>query len=208
MSTEPSTAPPEPVLILASGSETRAAMLRAAGLVIAIHPARIDEEGLTAALLAEDCTPRDLADALADTKARKVSDRFPEKLVLGCDQVLEFDGRPLAGPATPAEAEAQLAQLSGKAHQLHSAAVVWRGGQPLWRHIGSVRIGMHNLSASYIRDYVQRNWPVIRQSPGGYRIEEEGVRLMASVEGDHFTVLGLPLMSLLDWLSLRGEIAR
>ncbi len=193
-------------LLLASASETRAAMLRAAGLAPQVLPARIDEEAIRAALEAEGASPRDLADALAEMKARKLSDKHPEALVLGADQVLELKGEVFAKPETPDAARAQLRALSGKTHRLLSAAVIYRASKPEWRHVGEARLTMHDLSDAFIDAYVTRNWDSIRHSVGCYQIEKEGVCLMSRVEGDHFTILGLPLIPLLSWLRLRGEM--
>ena len=193
-------------LLLASASETRAAMLRAAGLSPQVLPARIDEEAIRAALQAEGAGPRDLADALAEMKARKLSDKHPDALVLGADQVLELKGEVFAKPETPDAARAQLRALSGKTHRLLSAAVVYRAGKPEWRHVGEARLTMHDLTGGEIDSYVTRNWDSIRHSVGCYQIEKEGVCLMSRIEGDHFTILGLPLIPLLSWLRLRGEM--
>lgn len=193
-------------LLLASASETRAAMLRAAGLSPQVLPARIDEEAIRAALQAEGAGPRDLADALAEMKARKLSDKHPGALVLGADQVLELKGEVFAKPETPDAARAQLRALSGKTHRLLSAAVVYRAGKPEWRHVGEARLTMHDLTGGEIDSYVTRNWESIRHSVGCYQIEKEGVCLMSRIEGDHFTILGLPLIPLLSWLRLRGEM--
>lgn len=197
---------PEP-LVLASGSEIRAQMLRRAGLEIEVRPARVDEDALTQSLKAEGALPRDIADALAETKARRIADKLSDRWVLGCDQVLDLDGRMLSKPADEAEAGRQLSLLSGKTHSLHSAAVLFDGPTPIWRHVGRARLTMHSLTEAFIAEYVARNWESIRSSVGGYKVEEEGVRLFSRIEGDHFTILGLPLIELLSFLVLRGKLA-
>lgn len=193
-------------LILASGSATRAMLLRNAGLTPEVLPARLDEEALRAGLAVEDPPPRDVADTLAEHKARKVSARRPEALVLGCDQVLDLDGRILARPRTPEEAGDQLRALRGRSHKLLSAAVLCRSGAPVWRHIGEARLTMRNFSDSYLEGYLRRGWPGLGETVGAYRLEGEGVRLFARVEGSFFTVLGLPLPEVLDQLLRMGEI--
>lgn len=194
-------------LVLASASEVRATLLRNAGLEPKVRPARIDEEAVRQALASEGAGPRDVADALAEFKARKVSERDADALVLGADQVLDLDGTVLAKPADRAEARAQLRALSGRTHRLFSAAVVCQGGEPLWRHVGTARLTMRTLSDTWLDDYLDRNWHSIRHSVGAYKLEEEGVRLFSRIEGDHFTILGLPLIELLTWLTVRGDIA-
>jgi len=197
---------PHPTLVLASGSPTRAAMLTAAGVSHRVEVPRVDEAGIRDALAAEGAAPRDVADALAEAKARRVAQRHPRGLVLGSDQVLDLDGQVLAKPETPAEAVAQLLRLSGQTHRLLSAAVLYGDGAPVWRHVSVARLTVRALSPEFIQDYVARNWEEIRLSVGCYRIEGEGVRLMARIDGDHFTILGLPLVELLNYLVIRGEL--
>ena len=196
-----------PRLILASGSQIRADLLRNAGLSPEIHPARIDEDALRDALTADGASPRDLADALAEMKALKISEKHPDALVLGCDQILECQRKVFAKPDNIDDARNQLMALRGKTHRLLSAAVVCEAGRPLWRHVGEVRLTMRDLSDHYLNDYVTRNWDSIRDTVGCYKLEEEGVRLFSRIEGDYFTVLGLPLIELLTWLGIRGDIA-
>lgn len=193
-------------IVLASGSEIRAHLLRQAGITFEVDVPRLDEDAIKTALLAEQAPPRDIADALAEAKARKISGKHPGQLVLGCDQVLDFEGQLLSKPASKDVALAQLKQMCGKRHMLLSAAVIYRDGQPIWRHVGQVRLLMRNCSDSYLDAYVERNWDSIRHAVGAYKLEEEGVRLFTSIDGSYFNVLGLPLMELINYLGLQGVI--
>lgn len=195
-----------PPFILASSSSTRLDMLRAAGVDVTSQPARIDEAALRAGLEAEDATPQDIADFLAEMKARKIAERQPDALVLGCDQVLEFKGKAWGKPETPADAKRQFLQLRGQKHQLLSAVVLYHEAKPIWRHVGKARLTMHSFSDAWLDGYIHRNWDSIRHSAGAYLLEQEGIRLFSEVEGDYFTILGLPLLPLLGYLRVRGFI--
>ncbi len=193
-------------LILASGSDIRAKLLRNAGLTFEQMIPRIDEQSIKEALRADEALPRDIADALAEAKARKVADKHPDAMVIGCDQVLSFGGSLLSKPQDRKEAREQLTALRKQRHALLSAAVVYHEAKPIWRHIGQVRLRMRDVSDAYIESYVDRNWDQIQHCVGAYQLEAEGVRLFHSIEGDYFHVLGMPLLELLAFLTLRGVI--
>ncbi|MCB5199209.1 Maf family protein [Loktanella sp. TSTF-M6] len=193
-------------LILASGSTIRATLLRNAGVSFAVEKPRVDEDAMRLSLQHTGAPPRDIADALAEMKAAKVSSRHPDALVVGCDQVLAFGQDVLAKPETPEQALEQLKSMRGQRHQLLSAAVIYHDNAPQWRHVGVVRMHMRDASDAYLADYVQRNWDDIRHCVGAYQLEAEGVRLFHRIEGNYFDVLGLPLLDLLSYLTLRGTL--
>ena len=195
-------------VVLASGSSTRTQLLKNAGVPFRIEIPRIDENTVKLSLLADQAKPRDIADALAEMKARKVSSKAPGALVIGCDQVLDFGGALLSKPRSRDQALTQLQAMRGKTHMLLSAAVICQDGRPVWRHVGQVRLRMNDASDSYLTGYVARNWDSIRHSVGAYRLEEEGVRLFSAIDGDYFNVLGMPLLELLNFLATRGVIER
>ncbi|MCG7493937.1 nucleoside triphosphate pyrophosphatase [Thalassobius sp. Cn5-15] len=193
-------------LILASGSAIRAQMLQNAGVQVRIIKPRVDEDMVKDSLLVEGAPPRDIADTLAEMKALKISEKEPDALVIGCDQVLDLGGRMLSKPETREEARAQLIEMRGERHMLLSAAVICEAGKPIWRHIGQVRLRMRDFSDDFLEGYLDRNWPDVSHSVGGYQLEAEGVRLFSRIDGDYFTVLGLPLMEMLNYLTLRGDL--
>ena len=193
-------------IILASGSAIRAELLRKADVAFTVQIARIDEDAVRASMQADNASPRDIADTLAELKAQKVASKHPDTLVIGCDQILALDQDILTKPDTKAQALDQLRTLRGRKHQLLSAAVIYGDGKPLWRHVGTVRLHMRDASDDYLAAYVDRNWDSIRHAVGAYKLEEEGVRLFTRIEGDYFNVLGLPLLELLSYLTLRGTL--
>lgn len=195
-----------PDLILASASSARASLLESSGISVRCLPARIDEEAIRASLEAEGASPRDLADALAEMKAQKVSLKNPEAVVIGCDQVLDFKGQVFGKPADLAAARSQLLALRGQTHKLLSAVVVYDQGKPVWRFVGEVRLTMREFSEAYLASYLERQGEQLLETVGGYKLEAEGVRLFSKIEGDYFTVLGLPLVALLSYLGQRGWI--
>jgi septum formation protein len=192
-------------LVLASSSPARAAMLRAAGVDFEIVPARVDEDAVKAALDADGAAPRDMADALAEMKARRVSARLPGVLVLGADQVLDCDGRRFDKPADADAARAQLQALRGRTHRLHSAAVAALDGAAIWRHVGRATLTMRPFSDAFLDGYLAAEAKHLTRSV--YRLEGPGAQLFSRVEGDFFTVLGLPLLEVLGFLRARGALS-
>lgn len=195
------------MIILASQSAARRAMLDAAGVSYSAIPANSDEDGVTDALAAESAPPEKIADALAELKAVKLSRAHPGALVLGADSVaVTSDGVLLAKPETRARAEAQLRQLSGTTHRLISAAVMAENGIAVWRAGGTARLTMRSLSDAFIGDYLDAEGADVLGCVGCYRIEGLGAQLFTRVDGDHFVVRGLPLLAVLDYLRVRGEL--
>ncbi|MDB4052989.1 Maf family protein [Octadecabacter sp.] len=193
-------------IILASTSQIRSKLLDGAGVSHDVVASRIDEDSVKKALEAEGAPPRDIADTLAEMKARKIAEKGQGGLVIGCDQVLSLKGKVLSKPTTIEDARGQLNALRGETHQLLSAAVIYEDLKPVWRHVGVARLSMRDFSDDYCDDYLARNWDSIRWSVGGYKIEEEGIRLFRMVQGDTFTIQGLPLLELLSYLTLRGTL--
>ncbi|MCV2876009.1 Maf family protein [Rhodobacteraceae bacterium XHP0102] len=195
-------------IILASQSQTRQTLLRNASVSFEAVNARIDEEALKQSLRAANLAPRDMVDQLAEAKAAKIARKFPEAVVLGCDQILEFEGHISSKPQNRDQARDQLIRLRGGSHKLLSAVVIYDECEPIWRHVGVVRLHMATFTDTYLDDYLSRNWPAIQSSVGGYMLESEGIRLFSRIEGSYFDVLGFPLIEVLNYLSLRGFIDR
>lgn len=190
-------------LLLASRSAARRRMLEQAGVPFDAVSAGLDEEAAKAGLAAAGFEPRDLAEMLAEMKAKSVA--AAGALVLGADQVLELDdGAMLTKPGSRDEALAQLRRLSGATHQLHAAAVIVEGGTRIWGATESVTMHVRPLGDAFLAAYLDAEYEAIRGSVGGYRFEGRGAQLFESVEGSHFAILGLPLLPLLAYLRERG----
>jgi septum formation protein len=193
-------------LVLASSSLARSQVLNNAGVVHEILSPQIDEDSVKVAMLADGYSHRDIADKIADMKARKVSLQRAESYVLGCDQVLSFAGSLYSKPETKFNLETQLREMSGKTHQLISAAVIYKDMQPIWRHVGVATLSMDSLSDSVIEKYVEKNWDTVKFCVGGYEIERSGVQLFNEIQGDYFCILGLPLLEIMNFLKVRGVL--
>jgi septum formation protein len=195
----------EAPLVLASRSQSRANLLTAAGIPIEVLPADIDERGIEARTPGQDA--RAAALLLAVEKARAIAAQRPGRLVLGADQTLALGARRFSKPADRAAAVEQLQSLGGKTHALNSAVAVMRDGDVLFEHVETARLTMRDFSNKFLQEYLERVGDAALSSVGGYQLETLGVQLFERIEGDYFTILGLPLMSVLDFLRRDGCLA-
>lgn len=193
-------------LVLASASAIRRSLLENAGIVLVVDPADVDETAIKQRLAAQRIPTQGAAVELAAAKAKAVAARHPGKLVIGADQILEHGGKWFDKPADRSAAAAQLATLAGSSHSLVSAAVVIEDGAEVWRTAQSVTLHMRPLSPAYIDFYLDRVGNAALTSVGGYQLEGLGAQLFTRVDGDYFTVLGLPLLPLLGYLRQRGAV--
>lgn len=191
-------------LILASASPARRQLLANAGIEFSVLPADLDERAAAAPLLAAGAPPADIAQGLAAAKAASVSQTHPTALVIGADQVLEFEGGMVSKPGSMDAARRQLLDLSGKPHALHSAVSLARSGAVLWDHCTTAHLVMRDLSPQYVGQYLAAEGEAVLQSVGAYQLEGRGVQLFQRVDGDFFTILGLPLLPLLAALRDQG----
>ncbi|MBW8271183.1 Maf family nucleotide pyrophosphatase [Caldovatus sp. SYSU G05006] len=197
-----------PRLVLASASAARRALLAAAGLRFEVAAAAVDEDAIKAAARAEGVPAADTALLLAEAKARRVAAREPEALVIGADQMLVCEGRWFDKPADPEAARAQLRALRGRTHELVTAVVCWRGGGRVWQHVALPRLTMRNFSDAFLDAYLAREGEAVTASVGAYRLEGPGVQLFARIVGEHSSILGLPLLPLLEFLRGHGVLLR
>ncbi len=189
-------------LVLASRSAVRRALLQAAGIPVEVRPADIDERSLETG--APSQAPAAIAALLARQKALTVAGLHPARLVLGVDQVLALDGKLFSKPADRAAARAQLRALSGRTHELHAAIAFVRDATVVFEHVGTARLTMRSFSDRFFDAYLEAVGSAATASVGAYQIEGLGIQLFERVEGDYFTVLGLPLLIALDFLRRHG----
>ncbi len=192
-------------LILASKSLGRAHVLRAAGLTFEQIVSGVDEDAIKDSLRAEGASVTDQADALAETKAVRVSAKHGG-IVLGADQMLEIDGHALDKAGSLEEAREQLLQLRGKTHTLHTALVACIEGSPVWRHVARPKLTMRNFSDAFLDAYVDHLGDDLLTTVGCYKIEGMGAHLFSRIEGDQYSIMGMPLLPLLVWLRDRGDV--
>jgi len=200
--------PPGPLVILASGSKTRLTLLEQAGLIVDADPAAVDEQEMKAAFQAERAPAEACAEALAELKAIRVSQRHPGALVIGADQMLDLDGVWFDKPADLDHARAHLQTLRGRTHRLVTAAVVAQNGSRLWHTIETARLTMRPFSDAFLNEYLRRQGPAVLSSVGAYQLEGLGAQLFARIDGDFFTILGLPLLPLLGFLRDHGALSK
>lgn len=200
---------PAPAVVLASASAARRALLAAAGVSVNVVPAAVDETALLDGLRAEGADAGDAATVLAETKALQIAARLPaDTIVLGADQILEIDGRWLEKPGSIAAAAAQLALLQGRVHRLRCAVVGARGGVRIWQHLSEARLTMRPLGAATIERYLEAEGAAVLGCVGAYRIEGPGAQLFERIEGDWFSIVGLPLLAVLGFLREQGVLLR
>lgn len=193
-------------IILASGSAIRAQIMDGAGLDYEVISKPVDESAIKSAMLAEGSRLRDIADALAEAKAMRVS-RMEQGFVIGADQIMVMDNELFDKPVSYEAARERLKLMRGKTHKLMGAVVVCEGGQPIWRHLAVTTLTMRNFSDSFLEQYLELEKEHLTKSVGAYRFEGLGSQLFSNVEGDFFSILGLPLLPLLEYLRLRGVIS-
>lgn len=192
-------------LILASGSAIRQKMMRDAGLDFEVVTRPVDESSIKASMLAEGTKLRDIADALAEAKSVRVSRQMPG-LIIGADQIMVMDDTLFDKPKDITEARTRLLHMRGKSHFLIGAVVISENGNPVWRHLAKTKLTMREFSDSFLEDYLEAEGDILLQSVGAYRFEGRGSQLFSSVEGDFFSILGLSLLPVMDYLRLRGVI--
>lgn len=193
-------------VILASTSTIRATLLANAGLEFDAIGADVDERAVEEPLIAANFLPEDIASVLAEAKAQDVSERYPGAYVVGADQILAFGGRRWTKPETIDEARSNLLEFRGETHELHAAVACVRDGETLWRHGSIARLTMRNFTPQFLGNYLAAAGEQVLSSVGAYQLEREGIQLFEKIEGDYFTILGLPLLPLLDFLRKEGVI--
>lgn len=193
-------------IVLASASVHRKQLLRNAGIDFTVEPCDLDERALEAPLTGSGAGPEDVAAVLAEAKATDVSARHPHEIVLGADQTLSLGDEIFHKPANMEEARRTLLKLSGRTHRLNSAVVLVENGLVTWRHVGVAEITMRAFDPGFVGRYLAHVGQKALTSVGAYQIEGIGIQLMEKIEGDFFTIIGLPLLPLLQELRARGEI--
>lgn len=197
----------EETFVLASASVARQRLLRRAGVTFSVRRVNVDEEMMRRTLSAQGRTGCEAAVHIAQAKAALAGQSLADDLIIGCDQVLEFDGRMLGRCARLEEARDRLKALRGRTHALHTAVIAWRDGGVIWRHVETASITMRAFSDVFLEWYLETFPDAVHESTGCYRIEAEGSQLIADIRGDFFAIIGLPLWPLMDFLRRAGMMA-
>lgn len=194
-----------PAIILASGSAIRKDILTQAGIDFTVVTKPVDEAAIKAAMLSEGAPIRDIADALAEAKAVRVSSQTTG-LVIGADQIMEMDGQLFDKPKDMIEARARLLSMRGKSHHLIGGVVIAENGRAVWRHSAKTTLHVREFSDAFLDAYLDAEGPSVCQAVGAYKFEGRGAQLFSHVDGDFFSVLGLSLLPVLDYLRTRGAV--
>lgn len=195
-------------ILLASGSEIRKTLLSNAGILCTVQKVFVDELRIRQQDSAQGLTSAEIASHLSAEKAAAVSRKFPESIVLGCDQTLEFEGQTLGKAENLSELRAQLCAFRGKRHALHSGAALYRGGKPLWQGCDTAWLQMRAFSDTFLEQYIAAEGDIVLSCVGGYRLEGMGIQLFESFKGEYFTILGLPLLPMLSALQELGVLQK
>lgn len=193
-------------VILASGSYIRRKLMEDAGLEFEVISKPVDEAAIKDSMLAECARLQDIADALAEAKSLRVS-RIESGLVIGADQIMVMDGQLFDKPKDINEAQERLKLMRGKTHYLIGAVVISENGVPVWRHLSKTKLTMREFSDEFLEDYLKAEGDLVTKSVGAYRFEGLGAQLFSDVEGDFFSILGLSLLPVMDYLRIRGALA-
>ena len=193
-------------IILASGSAIRRKLMTDAGLDFEVIMKPVDEAAIKDSMLSESVRLRDIADALAEAKSLRVS-RIEDGLVIGADQIMVMDNQLFDKPKTIDDARERLKLMRGKTHYLMGAVVISENGKPVWRHMAKTKLTMRAFSDTFLEDYLEKEGELVTKSVGAYRFEGLGAQLFSYVEGDFFSILGLSLLPVMDYLRTRGAIA-
>ena len=195
-----------PDVVLASASATRRDLLAGAGLSLTVDPARVDEAAIKAAMAAEGASAEEAAVALAHMKAQRISRHHSGAMVIGADQILDLEGTWFDKPTDMNHARDNLLAFRGRTHGLATAACICRDGERIWHHVETPKLTMRDFSDGFLDQYLEDAGDGILASVGAYRLEGTGVQLFSRIEGSYFTILGLPLLALLDVLRANGVV--
>lgn len=195
-----------PSVVLASSSKTRQKILLSAGVKFDVVSPRLDEEEIKQSMIAERAGAAEIAEVLAEQKARSISRQRPDDLVIGADQILEMQGQIFSKPPNYKIAQENLVRLRGRDHRLFSCVCIVHGGDRIWHALDSATLTMREFSDEFLHQYLDLIGEKALSGPGSYRIEDEGSQLFSAITGDFFTILGLPLLPLLEFLRVRGVL--